>query len=94
MSLFFYMSTFVYCHLAREMRQAVALSGTISTQNPPTANDKYYRLRSHINSDATKFTDTLETEPDVVGYDMGALVGMLDDKNLIRCGDPNNGSQG
>lgn len=89
-SLFFYMLTFVNCHLAREVRQSFALSGTTSTQNPPTVQPN----TSHINPDATKFTGTLETEPGVGGYDLGDLIGMLDDKNLISCGDPNNGSQG
>lgn len=94
--LFFYVLTFVHCHLAREMRQECALPGAKSTQDPSAANDEHNQLHSHINSksDASQSTGSREKEPDDARIELGDLFKRLKNKTLYTLGDSNSGSEG
>lgn len=98
-SLFFYMLIFVYCLLARQMRQEVALPGTSSTQerlSRAAGKEKYqsHQLRSSVNPNATKVAGTSKIGPADNGTNWENIVSMLDDKNLYTCSDSNAGTGG
>jgi hypothetical protein len=97
---FFYMLTSINSHPAREMRQALALPGTASMQDPSppstSATDQCYGSYPRIHSDATEFVGTPEKEPDVVEngtIHLENLFRMLDNNGLHRFSDSDSESE-